>query len=261
LSNYYEPFLGGGALYFAICGRDSKFSAHLSDVNTELVNAYQIAKTQPEPLLEFLSRLHKQYRSATDKEKYYYEIRAWTPPDKVGSAARFIFLNKTCYNGLYRVNKKGGFNVPFGQYKAPTIFKEDNIRRVSHVMNETSAHVYCADFKEATEDCKRGDFVYFDPPYDPATKTSAFTDYTIDGFTELNQADLADLFGKLADRGCGVLLSNSDTPLTRKLYGDYRLISLEVSRPISCLGKKRKGFHELIVYSVPDSAKLPRRNR
>jgi len=248
ISHYHEPFLGGGALFFAARGKSAKFKAFLSDVNSELINAYMIVKKEPTELLHYLVRLQKQFL-ASNREKYYYEIRKWEPTASVESAARFIFLNKTCYNGLYRVNSQGHFNVPFSRSKKPGIFNEDNIRSVSQALNDCDAQLNVIDYKEAIANCRKGDFVYLDPPYDPSTKTSGFTDYTVDGFTDVDHRELAELFAKLSDRGCLVLLSNSDTPLTRKLYRNYWFSSIEVNRPISCNGKKRRGFRELIVAS------------
>lgn len=135
LANYYEPFLGGGAIFLAACARDTRFKAFLSDTNPELINAYKMVKSKPSDLIRSLSNLRRRYKSAPNKEDFYYEIRAWEPTGSIERAARFIFLNKTCYNGLYRVNPKGEFNVPFGHHMNPKIFDEHNVAGVSKALS------------------------------------------------------------------------------------------------------------------------------
>jgi DNA adenine methylase len=251
LTNYHEPFLGGGALFLRICARTTTFSAHLSDANRELIATYRVIKESPEELIQLLSIFQKEYDSALDKSTYFYKKREWRPGGRIESAARIIFLNKTCYNGLYRVNSKGEFNVPFGRYKNPRILNSDNIRAVSHVLEETKAELRTMDYKNALASCGRADFVYLDPPYQPPSKTSAFTDYTPCGFSEENQEELAEEFGKLVSRGCKVLLSNSETPLTRHLYRDFETRKVTVNRPINSVGTGRKGYRELVVLGRP----------
>jgi len=251
LKEYHEPFLGGGALFLGICTRTSAFNAHLSDTNQELITAYRVIKESPEELIQLLSRFQREYDSAVDKSAYFYREREWRPTDRIESAARLIFLNKTCYNGLYRVNSKGEFNVPFGRYKNPRILNSDGIRAVSHALENTKAELHSLDYKDALSSCGRADFVYLDPPYQPASKTSSFTDYTPGGFTEKDQEELAEEFGKLVDRGSTVLLSNSDTPLMRHLYRDFEIRKVTVNRPINSVGSGRKGYRELIVFGRP----------
>src|SRR5438445_7250289 len=149
-TNYYEPFLGGGALFLAICGRSTEFKAHLSDINGDLINAYKIIKDNPDQLKDNLSLLQTEYYSARDKSAYYYEKRAWQPESEVESAARLIFLNKTCYNGLYRVNSKGQFNVPFGDYRKPRILNPEIIDLISTVLQGTRAELTRVDYQAAT---------------------------------------------------------------------------------------------------------------
>ncbi len=249
LDSYHEPFLGGGAMFFAICNERADFVAHLSDSNEELINSYRVIKKSPDKLLVSLTRLHKQFRAARNKQAFYYETRKWKATNDIDLAARFIFLNKTCYNGLYRVNSKGEFNVPYGDNRNPTIFTEHNILAASKALRDTDAVIESFDYKSAIKSCNRGDFVYLDPPYDPSSKTAGFTDYTISGFSKQDQSELAGAFTDLVERGCRVLLSNSDTPFVRGLYRAYEFTSFEASRPISCLGKRRSGFRELIVSS------------
>lgn len=250
-SHYHEPFLGGGALFFAIyaCGRT--FNAVLSDVNAELVNAYEIIRKTPEELIHVLSRLQGEYLHSKSRSSFYYEKRSERLTDPVQSAARLIFLNKTCYNGLYRVNSRGGFNVPFGRYKNPKILDSENIRAVSKALRETNTQLRCSDYKSAISDCGEKDFVYLDPPYQPKSKTSSFTDYTPGGFSEQDQVELAEEFKKLVERGCTVLLSNSETPLTARLYSEYDARTVVVSRPINSIASRRAGYRELIVVGNP----------
>jgi DNA adenine methylase len=247
LSEYHEPFLGGGALFLRICGRTSSFSAHLSDTNEELITAYRVVKESPEELIILLSRFQTEYDSSQDKSAYFYRKRDWRPDDPVESTARLIFLNKTCYNGLYRVNSKGEFNVPFGRYKNPRILNSSGIKAISQALKTAKAELRSVDYRDALNTCGKRDVVYLDPPYQPPSKTSKFTDYTSSGFSEKNQEELAEEFGRLVDRGCVVILSNSDTVLTRYLYRHFEMKKVTVNRPINSVGAGRRGYKELIV--------------
>jgi len=251
LSNYYEPFLGGGALFFAICARDTSFNAHLSDVNNELIDTYRVIKDKPDELIQLLSEFQHEYYHSKDPASYFYEKRAWRPSSSIESAARLIFLNKTCYNGLYRVNSRGEFNVPFGRYKKPRILNAENTRAVSRVLRDTDAELRSADYRTSLSTCGKDDFVYLDPPYQPQSKTSSFTDYTPGGFSERDQEELAKEFARLVDRGCTVLLSNSETPLTSRLYQKFDVTSVIVNRPINSVGSRRTGYKELVVLGNP----------
>ncbi len=251
VTNYYEPFLGGGALFLGVCGRSTRFNVFLSDTNTDLINAYRIIKDHPDHLIQLLSKFQREYDSARDKSGYYYEKRSWKPEDSISSVARFVFLNKTCYNGLYRVNAKGEFNVPFGRYKKPKLFNADNIWAISKALRVTNARLDVLDYKVATAKCREGDFVYLDPPYHPTSKTASFTDYTPEGFSEGDQVELSEEFERLVARGCTVLLSNSETALTRRLYQRFEVRRVTVNRPISCVGTRRTGYKELIVLGTP----------
>jgi DNA adenine methylase len=247
LSEYYEPFLGGGALFLRICGRTSSFSARLSDTNEELITAYRVVKESPAELISLLSRFQTEYGSSHDKSAYFYRKRDWRPDGPVESTARLIFLNKTCYNGLYRVNSKGEFNVPFGRYKNPRILNSSGINAISQALKTTKAELRSVDYRDALNTCGKRDVVYLDPPYQPPSKTSKFTDYTPSGFSEKNQEELVEEFGRLVDRGCLVILSNSDTALTRYLYRDFEMKKVTVNRPINSVGAGRRGYKELIV--------------
>ncbi|MGA8081456.1 MAG: DNA adenine methylase, partial [Candidatus Nitrosopolaris sp.] len=213
-NRYFEPFLGGAALFFHMMSRDMRFTACLSDTNGELVITYNIVRDNVRSLIDVLNKHQEEYRK--NPKEYYYQLRSSRPSNDVEIAARFITLNRTCFNGLYRVNKKGEFNVPIGDYHDPTICDSSNLENVSNALRYSK--ILAGDFVDVTENAKKGDFVYFDPPYDPVSYTSNFTAYTTNGFGRENQIQLADVFRKLADRGCLLLLSNSDTPFIRKLY-------------------------------------------
>jgi DNA adenine methylase len=246
-ANYFEPFLGGGAFFFAICSRNRGFNANLSDVNAELISAYEVIRDQPDELIQLLSKFQEEYFRTGSRSSYYYQKRQWKTTDPIESASRLIFLNKTCYNGLYRVNSHGEFNVPFGRYRNPKIVDRENIRAVSNALKDTNAQLRCSNYKTVISRCGKGDLVYLDPPYQPKSKTSSFTDYTPGGFSEKDQEELAEEFKKLVDRGCNVLLSNSETPLTSHLYSGYQTKSLVVNRPINSVGSGRTGYKELLV--------------
>ncbi len=228
-----------------------RFKAFLSDTNEDLMNAYKVVKWRPRELVTVLEVLRREYSSTRDKESYYYEKRDWLPKDSVHAAAKFIFLNKTCYNGLYRVSASGQFNVPFGGYKKPRILDQWTLLLDHKALRESRADLQSVDYIKAMEKCRLGDFVYLDPPYHPTSKTSSFTDYTPAGFSEEDQRQLSQVFSDLVERGCTVLLSNSDTPLIRKLFEGYDSARVKVNRPINCIGDRRRGFRELIVFGEP----------
>ena len=248
-TRYFEPFLGGGAFFFyLVSSKQLKFTAYLSDINKELINAYRVIKDDVEALIEILRIHEKGYKS--NPYDYYYKLRAELKPlTDVENAARFITLNKTCYNGLYRVNKDGMFNVPIGRYKNPLICDNKNLRNVSIALRHTNANLFVKNYQEALELAREGDFIYLDPPYKPASKTASFTSYTNDGFRDQNQIELHETFKKLDKKGCKIMLSNSDTPLIRELYGDFKEYTNQVNalRAINCKATKRTGHTELLV--------------
>jgi DNA adenine methylase len=206
-NTYYEPFVGGGAVFFDLLPKN----AELSDLNNELVTTYNVIKNNVDELIQSLQK------HIYDKE-YYLEVRAKKVEDlsDVEVASRFIFLNRTGFNGLYRVNKSGQFNVPFGRYNNPVICDEKNLRQVSEALQDVS--ITHQDYKKVLETAKSGDFIYLDPPYYPINATSSFTSYTAEGFLEKEQTELRDTFVKLHEKGCFVVLSNSDTPFINELY-------------------------------------------
>jgi DNA adenine methylase len=247
---YHEPFLGGGAVFFHLVNRRARFEAILSDTNAELINAYRVIKGQVDDVITLLENHRAEYRA--DPRNYFYSVRASEPEPKVERAARLIFLNKTCFNGLYRVNKKGEFNVPCGWYLDPSIFDEENLRSVSTALGWSDTKLRVADFEEATKDAKKGDFVYFDPPYHPLSKTSSFTGYTREDFTEKDQERLATKFRELDRKGCLVMLSNSYTPRVFDLYEGFEIQTVHATRMINCKAEGRGKIKELIVRNYGD---------
>ena len=233
---YVEPFLGGGAVFFRLLPE----KAVLIDNNPELINFYLVVRDDLEALL---SRL----RGHRNEKDYYYQVRALDPEslDPVERASRFLFLNKTGYNGLWRVNRKGKHNVPFGRYGNPKIADEDNLRRVSSALKK--ADVILGDFGEALDFAKEGVFVYMDPPYHPLSETSCFTSYTSDAFGEDEQRRLAEVFRRLDEKGSMVMLSNSDTPLIRELYSGYDIKVVYAKRAINCRADGRGMITELVI--------------
>lgn len=249
-SRYFEPFLGGGALFFYLVSRrDLSFTAFLSDTNSELINAYRVVRDHVEELIEILKYHQKEYRKSPSN--YYYQLRDETNNlNNIDCAARFIALNKTCYNGLYRVNKNGLFNVPMGRYKNPVICDIDNLRNVSLVLRQSKSHINVTDYsKILINGIGKEDFMYLDPPYNPTSSTSNFTGYTNSGFKDDDQKHLAKILRKLDTKGCQLLLSNSDTPLVRKLYEDYSgyTTKIHANRAINSKASKRTGHTELLI--------------
>lgn len=242
---YYEPFLGGGAVFFHLVNQRPKFEAVLSDTNAELINAYKVIKDDVDEIITLLENHRAEYRA--DPKNYFYSVRASEPESEVERAARLIFLNKTCFNGLYRVNKKGKFNVPCGWYLDPGIFDEENMRSVSAALGWSDAKLLVADFLEATKDAKKGDFVYFDPPYHPLSKTSSFTGYTKEDFTEKDQERLAKKFRELDSKSCFVMVSNSFSRAILDLYKDFEIHTVHATRMINCKAEGRGKIKELIV--------------
>jgi len=237
---YYEPFVGGGALFFSLAPKD----AEISDINPELINLYQVVKDSTDKLIKDLAR-HKNTR------RYFYKIRAldrrpdyWTFTD-VERASRFIYLNKTCFNGLHRVNSEGQFNVPFGMYKNPNILDERNLSACRDALQGTK--ISLGSYSEVLSSAKKGDFVYFDPPYVPLSATSSFTSYSLDGFSMKNQKELADYCRDLDKRGVLFMLTNSDCEAVEELYQGFNLERIDSPRSVSADGSKRKTIKDILV--------------
>lgn len=250
-ANYHEPFLGGGALFFALYRQQRITQAFLSDINAELIDAYRALQQDVEAVIRVLETYPH------DKD-FYYHLRGLDPatlplPTR---AARMIYLNKTGYNGLYRVNRAGKFNVPFGRYKNPNYKDFANLRAVSKALQQ--AQLFCGSFEMVLEHARPGDFVYFDPPYDPLSKTANFTQYHANGFGRQDQERLAQVFHELTQRGVWAMLSNADTPFIRALYQDFAILSVQAPRFINSKGNRRGPQSEVLVlnYSPAEAGRL-----
>jgi DNA adenine methylase len=238
---YFEPFAGGAAVFFHL----APHAAVLADRNADLIATYRTVAADAEAVIARLAA----HRRGHD-EAHYYDVRArwndpavrWSAPDR---AAAFIYLNKTCYNGLWRVNRGGRFNVPMGRYVSPSIYDPDELRAAGAALGR--ARMIVADYADAVADAGRGDFVYFDPPYHPVSATANFTSYTADAFGAEHQQALADTFRALAARGCAVMLSNSDTPFIRKLYRGFRIDRVHCARAINSNAASRGAVAEVLV--------------
>jgi len=247
---YHEPFVGGGALFFALhrAGLLEGKQVVLSDVNDELIDTYTAIRNQVARVIDLL----KEHQDKHDKD-YYYEIRDLKLTHKAERAARMIYLNKTGFNGLYRVNRKGQFNVPLGRYVNPTICDEENLRAASRALRQ--AEIETTPFDAVLKRARRGDFVYFDPPYVPVSDTANFVGYAKDGFGRADQKSLAQLFRELKRRGVHVMLSNSDTPEVEKLYKGLRQDRVLARRQVNSRKDRRGPVGELVVlgYEPPEA--------
>jgi DNA adenine methylase len=236
---YYEPFLGGGAIFFHLLPQQ----AVLMDINGELVNVYECIRDRVELVIRLLMH-HQSHHSS----EYYYLIRANSTPHKIEQAARLLYLNRTCFNGLYRENSQGKFNVPMGRYKSPNICNVELLRAASIALKTTELKVQ--PFDAVLNDAKTNrDFVYFDPPYHPISPTSCFTAYSRYSFNQLDQIRLRDTVIELANRGVKVMLSNSDCPFIRELYKDFYIHTIYANRAINSNAQKRGKITEVLVTS------------
>jgi DNA adenine methylase len=239
---YYEPFVGGGAVFFSL----QRKKAVINDSNPELINCYKVIQDSLDDLIDELQQ-HK------NEESYYYSIRDWdrlasyhqkTPVER---ASRIIYLNKTCYNGLFRVNSQGQFNVPFGRYKNPDFLNVAVLKAVNKYLNKNQITILNNDFEKACMKAKKGDFLYFDPPYDPISDTASFTGYDINGFNKSEQIRLKETFDDLTQRGCYILLSNSYTNFICDLYKDYNQFKISAIRAINSNVRRRGKIDEILV--------------
>ena len=247
-ARYYEPFVGGGAVFLHLAPP----VAILNDGNPHIAALYRHLRDETDPLLQTLHDLRRAYLalSHAEREYEYYRLRARynvLPPGAIEKSALLVVLNKTGYNGLYRENRRGGLNVPFGRYDNPTLFDEANMRAVAARLH--TAEITSADFADAVANAQAGDFVYFDPPYMPVSKTAAFTAYNRTGFAQSEHIRLADVFRLLARRGVQVMLSNSDSSLVRDLYKDFRLHAVWAARAVNSNPARRGKVAELVVTS------------
>ncbi len=244
-NTYFEPFVGGGALLFEL----SPKNAVINDFNKELINVYECIKDENK-FKKMCSELN--HYEASHSEEFYFEIRNKdrdkTKFNKIVDykrAARTIYLNKSCFNGLYRVNSKNEFNVPFNKKSKVNTYDAQNLGIIHSYLNFNNVKILNVDFEESIKTAKKGDFIYFDPPYD--SDTSTFNSYTEDGFGKEEQVRLAKVFKELADRGCYVMLSNHNTKLVNELYKDFNIYIIEAKRNINSNGKKRGKVEEVII--------------
>lgn len=242
--NYHEPFFGGGAVYFWLWNEEKlrDRECFLSDINPELVNLYQMLQSCPQPLYALLEEHQSQHG-----EEHYYAVRRTQPAQLTAleRAARLLYLNRTCFNGLYRENSRGEFNVPMGRYANPRILHQPGLEAASLALK--GAHIGCHRYHQVEERAQPGDLVYFDPPYHPLNPTSSFTSYTQHDFSENDQVELAGLFRRLCDRGVKVRLSNSDAPLIRELYRGFKKVKIQAARAINSKADRRQKITELLI--------------
>lgn len=244
-STYYEPFVGGGAVFFELAPK----KAVLNDYNKELMNVFECIKDE----IRFEKMCNElNHHEANHSEEYYYKIRDLDRDKKKFNklvdykrAARTIYLNKACFNGLYRVNSKNEFNVPYGKKEKVNTYEGQNLGIVHCILNFNDIELLSTDFEDAVKNAKKGDFVYFDPPYD--SDTSTFNSYTEDGFGKEEQVRLFELFEKLDKKGCYIMLSNHNTKLIRDLYKNYNINVIKAKRNINANGKKRGNVEEVLI--------------
>ncbi len=247
MGTYYEPFLGGGALLFHIVKEREGQKCKVSDLNSDLVLSYTTIRDQTDSLIESLKNHARNYQKSS--KSYYYTIRENNPKDAVEKTSRLIFLNRTCFNGLYRVNSKGKFNVPLGKYTNPNIVNEENIRSVSKALQSRKISIKCRDFEAVLDDVKKNDLVYFDPPYQPVSSTANFTSYTNKSFTNEDLKRLAKLCLELDSKDCKVMLSNSNSDEIKNMFKEkqWRIEKIEANRSINSNSKRRTGHSELLI--------------
>lgn len=253
VDRYFEPFIGGGAVFFHLKHRFPRMRAFLRDINPELINTYRAVRDHPQQLMRRLDEHITRFRA--NREIYFYEVRAQhTLPEHeiVERAARMIFLNKTCFNGLWRVNARGEFNVPIGSHKNPNLYDRDNIMACSLALEH--AHLDVMDFRLTLAETRRGDFAYIDPPYYPVSLTASFTSYAKEDFGVEEQNELHAVCASAAARGVRLMLSNSDVPFIRKLYRDFQIHTVQARRAINCDGTKRGEVNEVVVTNPIEGA-------
>jgi len=248
-STYVEPFLGGGAVLFELQPK----KAIVNDYNDELINVYLTVRDSAEELIAELEK-----HNVNNSEDYYYEVRALDRSEKyqemtnVEKAARILYLNKTCYNGLYRVNLAGQFNSPYGKYKNPNIVNATAIRAMSKYLNENKIEICNGDYRDVLRRVRKGSFVYLDPPYMPISSSSSFTGYTENGFSYEQQVALKEECDKLRKKGIAFVQSNSDCPEIRELYKEYEIKTVQAKRAINSNASKRGEINEVLIYYVPN---------
>ena len=261
IKKYAEPFVGGGALLFALLNEYSFDEVYICDNNKELINTYRVIKDYCDELIQILTNMQSRYNSCENNEErqaYYYEQRdrynklQLNDDSRIEKAALFVFMNKTCFNGLYRVNKKGCYNVPFGKHETPTICDTENLIKISKALQKVTMHA--CDYRDVLNFADKRTFVYIDPPYRPLNATSGFTSYTEEQFNDKNQIELADTYKELSAMGAKVMLSNSDPHNVDEkdnffddLYADFSILRVEASRMINSKGASRGKIKELLI--------------
>ena len=244
---YFEPFLGGGAVFFSLISqyRDAKW--FVSDLNSDLVLSYVTVRDRVKELIHALELHSVNYFK--NPSSYYYKIRESNPKGEIDKVSKLIFLNKTCFNGLYRVNSKGKFNVPLGKYINPNIVNKESLLAVSETLQSKEVSIKCQDFERALKNAVSGDFVYMDPPYHPVSETASFTSYTEGDFDYKDQERLYAKFKALDRKGVKVLLSNSKSPEILDLFEEFSdgIIEINANRFINSISKKRTGHTELLI--------------
>jgi DNA adenine methylase len=266
IKKYIEPFVGGGAVFFYLAQKYAPQKCYLLDINDELVLAYRVVQKSVNDLIDGLQEIESKYYQCKqdDQKAFFYQVREnFNRTRKIGlgdmdhyrwveRAVQLVFLNRTCYNGLYRVNSRGEFNVPFGRYRNPRILDEKNLRGCARILAHTT--IRCGDFSSCARFVDRGSFVYLDPPYRPLSETSSFTAYSEGNFTEEDQVRLARFYQKMDKKGAKLMLSNSDPKnadpsddFFERLYPDFFIDRMSARRAISCTGTGRGELNELII--------------
>lgn len=261
ITKYAEPFVGGGAVLFDVLSSHERLKeVYISDVNSELINTYKVVQDNCEELIDRLKKLKEEFMETLEQKEYYYKKREafndlkidGDKQTKLEKAALFIFINKTCFNGLYRVNRKGGFNVPMGAYKNPAICDEDNLRKTSDLLKKVT--IVCGDYKQSEEFIDENTFVYCDPPYRPLNETASFTSYTENGFPDEKQAELARFVSTLTSKGAKVVVSNSDPKNVSEednffdeLYAEFNINRISATRMINSNAAARGKISELLI--------------
>ncbi len=260
IKKYAEPMVGGGALFFSVLGKYDFDEFYIGDTNAELMNAYKVVRDNVNELIAKLYEMQLAFLPMDENGRKYHFYAArerfntlpLSDETAVEKAALFIFLNKTCFNGLYRVNKKGQFNVPMGAYKNPTICDEDNLRNISAVLQNVT--IVCGDYTLSKDFIDSDTFVYIDPPYRPISQTSGFTSYNVDCFDDAQQKRLAEFIDEIDKKGAKIVLSNSDPKNVNpednffdELYKDYKIHRVSASRMINSIGEKRGKINELMI--------------
>ncbi|MGY3756074.1 DNA adenine methylase [Helcococcus kunzii] len=243
-NTYHEPFVGGGALFFYLQPKN----AVINDMNSDLILSYRAIKDDLNNLIEELE-YHKQHNS----KEYFLDLRSYDRDERINSlsntqkAARIMYMLRVCFNGMYRVNSKNQFNVPYGRYKNPKIVDKVLLKNISDYLNSSNILILNEDFEVSIKECKAGDFVYFDPPYIPINETSSFTSYTNEGFSYKDQVRLRNIFSELTRKNVYCMLSNSNSPKTLELYEQFNIHQVKAKRSINSISSKRGEISEVII--------------